>query len=78
MTRNKWFASRDGRQYKPFGIDCQGAATLYGHHGGWTRPDEPSAEDEAPGNRAFWASLNPTAAVTARPRQRRWRWWPHA
>ncbi|WP_210864626.1 hypothetical protein [Micromonospora sp. C97] len=59
--RFKWFVpAQDGRQYRPFGIDCEGAATLFGHRGGWNRtgvggPDQPSARELAAENRAFWA-----------------------
>ncbi|MEU5872572.1 hypothetical protein AB0A73_13570 [Glycomyces sp. NPDC047369] len=60
--RFKWFVpAQDGRQYRPFGIDCEGAATLFGHRGGWNRtgvggPNQPSARELAAENRAFWAN----------------------
>ncbi|MET7667345.1 hypothetical protein [Micromonospora luteifusca] len=59
--RFKWFVpAQDGRQYRPFGIDCEGAATLFGHRGGWNRTgvsglEQPSARELAAENRAFWA-----------------------
>ncbi|WP_328414323.1 hypothetical protein OG470_19780 [Micromonospora sp. NBC_00389] len=62
--RIKWFvAAQDGQQYRPLGIDCEGAATLFGHHGGWNRtraagPDQPSPQELAAENRAFWAGLD--------------------
>ncbi|WP_030487929.1 hypothetical protein [Micromonospora chokoriensis] len=62
--RIKWFVpAQDGRQYRPFGIDCEGAATLFGHHGGWNRtgaagPNQPSPQELAAANRAFWAGLD--------------------
>ncbi|MEU7802628.1 hypothetical protein AB0B10_25550 [Micromonospora arborensis] len=64
MTRLKWFVPRrDGQTYKPFGIDCEDAAPLYGHRGGWnlagaTGHDQPAAQEIAASNRAFWASLD--------------------
>lgn len=59
--RFKWFVpAQDGRQYRPFGIDCEGAATLFGHRGGWNRTGaggskQLSARELAAENRAFWA-----------------------
>ncbi|MGW2625862.1 hypothetical protein [Micromonospora taraxaci] len=59
--RLKWFVpAQDGRQYRPFGIDCEGAATLFGHRGGWNRTggggsEQQSAHQLAAENRAFWA-----------------------
>ncbi|MFJ6197273.1 hypothetical protein [Micromonospora sp. NPDC092111] len=78
MTRIKWFVPRDGHAYRPFGIDREGAATLYGHRGGWTRPDEATAQDVARGNRRFWASLDLPGKAANSLRPRRWRWWPGA
>ncbi|MEK8106533.1 hypothetical protein NKG94_17215 [Micromonospora sp. M12] len=66
--RIKWFVpAQDGRQYRPFGIDREGAATLFGHHGGWNRtgatgPNQPSAQELAAENRAFWARVDPAPA----------------
>ncbi|MGC4750542.1 hypothetical protein ACLQ28_33505 [Micromonospora sp. DT201] len=66
--RIKWFVpAQDGRQYRPFGIDCEGAATLFGHHSGWNRtgaasPDQQSAQERAAENRAFWTALGPVPA----------------
>ncbi|MFG1917411.1 hypothetical protein [Micromonospora sp. NPDC048898] len=62
--RIKWFVpAQDSRQYRPFGIDCEGAATLFGHRSGWNRtgaagPDQPSPQGLAAENRAFWAALD--------------------
>ncbi|MFI9644402.1 hypothetical protein ACIG87_30875 [Micromonospora sp. NPDC051925] len=78
MTRVKWFVPRDGQAYQPFGIDREGAATLYGHRGGWSRADEATAQDVARDNRRFWAGLGRPAQAPARPRRLRWRWWPRA
>lgn len=78
LTRIKWFVPRDGQPYQPFGIDREGPATLYGHKGGWSRTDEATAQDVARVNRRFWAGLSIPAQAPARPRRRRWRWWPRA
>ncbi|WP_329007612.1 hypothetical protein OG271_18005 [Micromonospora rifamycinica] len=75
LTRIKWFVPRDGQPYQPFGIDREGAATLYGHRGGWSRSDEATAQEVARVNRRFWAGLSSLPAqAPARPRRRRWRW----
>jgi hypothetical protein len=75
--RRKWFApADDGETYSPFGIDCEGAATLFGHRSGWNRihateptePDEQTVQEVAETNRAFWALLDQQP-----PPQRLWR-----
>ncbi|MEU7753737.1 hypothetical protein [Micromonospora sp. NPDC049171] len=65
MTKRiKWFVpAQDGQQYTPFGIDCEGAATLFGHRGGWNRtgtagPNQASPQELAAENHAFWAGLD--------------------
>ncbi|WP_328384389.1 hypothetical protein OHQ88_33490 (plasmid) [Micromonospora zamorensis] len=63
--RVKWFAPRDGGQpYKPLGIDCEGAATLYGHRAGWNRADTgtSSPADEARRNQDFWMNTDRPAS----------------
>ncbi|MFG1951731.1 hypothetical protein [Micromonospora sp. NPDC048830] len=62
MARKKWFLpGNDDTPYKPFGIDCEGAATLYGHHGGWNGAATLGLDDTsvaAERNRAVWEYLN--------------------
>lgn len=75
VGRIKWFTPSGEQAFKPFGIDCEGSATLYGNRGGWhlagvTGPDLPRSEDIARENRAFWARLEGAAAST-RPAWRR-------
>ncbi|MER5337959.1 hypothetical protein [Micromonospora sp. NPDC002717] len=61
--RRKWFApAGDGVTYSPFGIDCEGAATLFEGRSGWNRtpgePDEQTVQELAETNRAFWVLLD--------------------
>ncbi|MER7471710.1 hypothetical protein [Micromonospora sp. NPDC000018] len=61
--RRKWFApGGDGETYSPFGIDCEGAATLFGGRSGWNRAagesDEQAVQELAETNRAFWVLLD--------------------
>ncbi|MEV4210156.1 hypothetical protein [Micromonospora sp. NPDC049662] len=67
MKRIKWFVpAQDSQRYQPLGIDCEGAATLFAHHGGWNEtrasdPARPSAQEIAAENRAFWTASEPAA-----------------
>ncbi|MFG1872083.1 hypothetical protein [Micromonospora arborensis] len=75
MTRFKWFVPwGDAQAYDPFGIICASAVPLYGHRGGWTLagatgPDQPTAQEAAASNRAFWDDIG--RAAPARPEGRR-------
>ncbi|RLK24674.1 hypothetical protein DER29_2598 [Micromonospora sp. M71_S20] len=73
--RCEWFApARDGEPYSPFGLDCEGAATLYGDCGGCNfagpgRADQ-GAEDLAQRNRDFWMAAD-RVTTTTKPSPRR-------
>ncbi|MEH0975111.1 hypothetical protein V6U77_28675 [Micromonospora sp. CPCC 205546] len=79
--RRKWFApAGDGETYSPLGIDCEGAATLFGSRSGWARihtadPDEQTVQEFAETNRAFWALLDqqppPQSLRRLEPRRRK-------
>ncbi|MFG1779039.1 hypothetical protein ACGFIR_00080 [Micromonospora sp. NPDC049051] len=80
--RRKWFApAGDGETYSPLGIDCEGAATLFGGRSGWIRTlgasDEQIVQGFAETNRAFWALLDeqppPQSLRRLEPRRRKWR-----
>ncbi|MEU1687873.1 hypothetical protein [Micromonospora sp. NPDC005707] len=78
MRRIKWFTLADDGQFAPFGIDCGGAATLYGnrsgaHLVGANSRSESAAEELAEANRAFWAGLDRTPESTRRSLRRRLR-----
>ncbi|MEU9505983.1 hypothetical protein AB0D32_06850 [Micromonospora sp. NPDC048170] len=68
--RRKWFVSvRDGEPYSPFGLDCEGAATLYGERGGCNvagpgRTAGQGVDDLARRNRDFWAAADRVATPT--------------
>lgn len=74
--RRKWFVSvREGEPYSPFGLDCEGAATLYGERGGCNvagsdRTADQGAEDLAQRNRDFWTAAD-RAATPTKPAPRR-------
>ncbi|PSK67595.1 hypothetical protein B0E53_00405 [Micromonospora sp. MH33] len=71
MRRIKWFTPADDRAFAPFGIDCEGAATLYSNHGGCHLAGadglgRPPATELAEANHAFWVALD-RAPAPARP-----------
>lgn len=75
MRRIKWFTPADDRAL-PFGIDCEGVATLYGNRSGGhlvgvESRSELAAEELAEANRAFWAALDRTHEPTRGPLHRR-------
>jgi hypothetical protein len=66
VGRIKWFTSIGDRAPAPLGVDCEGAATLYGRQDGFTLPSSTGPTDpqeRAAANRAFWTA----APVPARP-----------
>ncbi|MEU2167940.1 hypothetical protein ACH47V_25565 [Micromonospora chersina] len=76
MRRIKWFTPADDGQFAPFGIDCEGVATLYGNRSGGhlvgaDGRSELAAEELAEANHAFWAALDRTSEPTRRSLRRR-------
>lgn len=80
VRRIKWLtpAPADDGQFASFGIDCGGAATLYGNRSGGhlvgaNSRSESAAEELAETNRAFWTALDRTPEPIRRSLRRRLR-----